>query len=147
MLISKWKQLGITLTKMHWLIRHKLKLCTSNKLLLYEAILKPIWTYGIQLCGTVSTSNIENLECFQSKASHMIVDTPWYVPNTVIRRDLETATVKEKNLPLQLSIQCPLIANAKELICLSHSVMYIFYTICWMYEGRTESHEQQFFVK
>jgi hypothetical protein len=26
----------------------------------------------------------------------MIVDEPWYVPNTVIRRDLHTPTVKEE---------------------------------------------------
>jgi hypothetical protein len=33
----------------------------------------------------------------QSKALRMIVDAPWYVPNTVIRRDLQTPTVKEEN--------------------------------------------------
>jgi hypothetical protein len=32
----------------------------------------------------------------QSKALLMIVDAPWYVPNTVIRRNLETPTVKEE---------------------------------------------------
>jgi hypothetical protein len=42
-----------------------------------------------------STCNIEILERFQSKALHMIVDAPWYVPNTVIRKDLQTPTVKE----------------------------------------------------
>jgi hypothetical protein len=26
----------------------------------------------------------------------MIVDTPWYVPNTVIRRDLQIPTVKQE---------------------------------------------------
>jgi hypothetical protein len=26
----------------------------------------------------------------------MIMDAPWYVPNTVIRRDLQTPTVKEE---------------------------------------------------
>jgi hypothetical protein len=26
----------------------------------------------------------------------MIVEAPWYVPNTVIRRDLQTPTVKEE---------------------------------------------------
>jgi hypothetical protein len=31
-----------------------------------------------------STSNTEILERFQSKALRMIVDAPWYVPNTVI---------------------------------------------------------------
>jgi hypothetical protein len=33
----------------------------TNKLLIYKAILKPIWTYRIQLWGTASTSNIEIL--------------------------------------------------------------------------------------
>jgi hypothetical protein len=32
----------------------------------------------------------------QSKALHMIVDAPWYVPNTVIRRNLQIPTVKEE---------------------------------------------------
>jgi hypothetical protein len=49
-----------------------------------------------QLRGTVSTSNIEILECFQSKTLRMIVDAPWYVPNTVIRRDAQIPTVKEE---------------------------------------------------
>jgi hypothetical protein len=84
----KRKQLGITLTKMYWLLGHKSKLSTNNKLLLYKAILKPIWTYGIQLWGTASTSNKEILERFQSKTLRMIVDAPWYMPNTIIRRDL-----------------------------------------------------------
>jgi hypothetical protein len=53
------KQLGITLTKMYWLLGGKPKLSTNNKLLLYKTILKPIWTYGIQLWGTAFTSNID----------------------------------------------------------------------------------------
>jgi hypothetical protein len=36
------------------------------------------------------------LEHFQSEALHMIVDTPWYMLNTVIRRDPQTPTVKEE---------------------------------------------------
>jgi hypothetical protein len=69
-----------------------------NKLFIYsyKTILKPIWTYGIQLWGTSSTSNIEILERFQSKVLRMIVDAPWYVPITVIRRDLQIPTVKGK---------------------------------------------------
>jgi hypothetical protein len=63
---------------------------------MYKTILKPIWTYEIQLWGTASTSNIEILERFQSKALRMIVDAPWYVPNMVIRRDLQVPTVKEE---------------------------------------------------
>jgi hypothetical protein len=81
---------------MYWLLGHKSKLSTSNKLLIYRTILKPIWPYGIQLWGTASTSTIEIPERFQSKALRMTVDAPWYVPNTVIRRDLHTPTVKEE---------------------------------------------------
>jgi hypothetical protein len=54
------------------------------------------WTYRIQLCGTASTSNTEILERLESKVLRMIVDAPWCVPNTVIRRVLQTPTVKEE---------------------------------------------------
>jgi hypothetical protein len=90
----KQKQLRITLTKMYWLLGRKSKLSTSNKLSIYKTILKPICTYVIQLWGTASASNIEILERYQSKALRMIEDTPWYVPNMVILRDLEIPTVK-----------------------------------------------------
>jgi hypothetical protein len=48
-IFAKLKQLGITLAKMYWLLGHKSKLSTNNKLLIYKTIIKPIWTYGIQL--------------------------------------------------------------------------------------------------
>jgi hypothetical protein len=92
---TKRKQLGLTLAKMHWLLGRQSKLSTTNKLL-YKTILKLIWTYGIQLWNTASTSNIEILEMFQSKYLRMIVDAPWYVPNTLILRDLHISTVKEE---------------------------------------------------
>jgi hypothetical protein len=81
---------------MNWLFGQQSKLSTSNKLLMYKTILEPIWTYGTKLWGTASTSNIEILERFQSKALRMIVDAPWYLPNTVIRRDIQIPTVKEE---------------------------------------------------
>jgi hypothetical protein len=39
---------------------------------------------------------MEILERFQSKDLRMIVDAPWYVPNTLIRRDLQIPSVKEE---------------------------------------------------
>jgi hypothetical protein len=81
---------------MYWLLRRKSKLSTGNKPLIYKTILKPVCTYRIQLWGTASTSNIEILERFQSKALRVIVDAPWYVPNTVNLRDLHILTVKEE---------------------------------------------------
>jgi hypothetical protein len=81
---------------MQWLLGRKSQLSTTNKLLLHKTVLNPIWTYGIQLWGTTSTSNIEILERFQSNVLRMIVDAPWYVPNLLIRRDLSCPTVKEE---------------------------------------------------
>jgi hypothetical protein len=93
-IFTKRKQLGLTLTKMYWLLGRSSRLSLPNKLLLYKTIHKPIWTYGIQLWGTASTSNIEILERFQSKALSIIVDAPWYVLNNHIRRDLQLTSVK-----------------------------------------------------
>jgi hypothetical protein len=50
-----------------------------------------------------STSNTEILKSFQSKALRMIVDAPWYVPNTLIRRDLQTPTVREESAATALN--------------------------------------------
>jgi hypothetical protein len=63
---GRWPHFHVTF--LHTFLVIKSKLSTSNKLLIYKTILKPIWTYGIQLWGTVSTSNTEILERFQSKA-------------------------------------------------------------------------------
>jgi hypothetical protein len=106
-IFTKRKQLGLTLTKMYWLLGRSSRLSLPNKLLLYKSILKPIWTYGIQLWGTASTSNIEILERFQSKALPIIVDAPWYVLNIHIRRDLQMT-----------------LTSVKEEICLSSNQYY-----------------------
>jgi hypothetical protein len=82
---------------MYRLLERSSRLSLPNKLLLYKSIFKPIWTYGIQLWGTASTSNIEILERFQSKALSIIIDAPWYVPNNHIRRDLQMTSVKKKS--------------------------------------------------
>jgi hypothetical protein len=73
-IFAKRKQLGNIVTKMYWLLWRKSKLFTSNKLHIHKSTLKPIWTYGIQLWGTASTSNIEILKRFQSKVLNVIVD-------------------------------------------------------------------------
>jgi hypothetical protein len=41
-IFTRRKQQGITLTKMYWLLGRKSKLTTSNKLLIYKTVLKPI---------------------------------------------------------------------------------------------------------
>jgi hypothetical protein len=43
-IFTKRKQLGLTLTKMYWLLGRSSQLSLPNKLLLYKTTLKPIWT-------------------------------------------------------------------------------------------------------
>jgi hypothetical protein len=81
---------------MYWIIGRKSQLSLANKLLVYKAILKLIRTYGIQLWGTASNSNIDILERFQSKVLRIITDAPWYVPNAVIKRDLQVPSVHQE---------------------------------------------------
>jgi hypothetical protein len=88
---------------MYWLLGRKSKLSTSNKLLIYKTVLKPIWSYGLQVWGTTSTSNIEIIAFFQSKALRMIVDAPWYVPNTIIRRISKYQQLKKKSAATALN--------------------------------------------
>ena len=62
----------------------------------YKAILKPVWTYGVQLWRSASNSNLEILERFQLKVLRIIMDAPWYVPNAVMKRDLQVLTVRQE---------------------------------------------------
>ena len=62
---AKRKQLCLKMRSMYWLIEKKSQLSAKNKILLYKTILKPIWTYGIQLWGTAKISNIQIIQRFQ----------------------------------------------------------------------------------
>jgi hypothetical protein len=48
---------------------------------------------------------MEILERFQSKTLRMIVDAPWYVPNTGYPKRSPNTNSERINPPLQLSIQ------------------------------------------
>lgn len=90
---KKREQLGIKFKKMYWLLGRTSQLSTYNKLLLYKQILKPVWTYGIQLWGCTRPSNVEIIQRFQNKVLRSSVDAPWYVRNSDLHRDLGMATV------------------------------------------------------
>jgi len=51
---------------MYWIIGRNSPLSLENKLLIYKTVLKPVWTYGIELWGCASKSNIEIIQRYQS---------------------------------------------------------------------------------
>lgn len=93
---SKRTALDLQLTKMNSLIGFHSKLSLENKLLIYKCILKPIWTYGIQLWGTASNSNLEILQRFQSKILRKVTNAPHYITNNQLHRELNVPTIKEE---------------------------------------------------
>ena len=91
---KKKQELDLKFSKMYWLIGRNSTLSTYNKLLIYKQVLKPIWTYGIQLWGCASETNIDIIQRFQNKALRTIVNAPWYVRNDDLHRDLQIDKVK-----------------------------------------------------
>lgn len=61
---AKMKQLGHEL--LYWLIGRKLTLPLLKKVLVYKAVLEPLWWHGLQLWETASHSNIEIIQSFPS---------------------------------------------------------------------------------
>ena len=93
---TKRKQLDLKQRNLYWIIGCKSQLLLEKKLIVYKVILKPAWTYGIQLWGTAPNSNLEIQERFQSKVLRILTDAPLYVPNTIMKHDLQIPTVKQE---------------------------------------------------
>jgi hypothetical protein len=66
----------------------------DSKVLLYKTIIKPIWTYVIELWGCASKSHIDMMQRRQSKILRMITNAPWYVSNQTIHVDLHVLFIK-----------------------------------------------------
>jgi len=54
---TKRHHLDLQLRSTYWLLGRKSKLSLENKFLLYKCVLKPVWTYGIQLWGCAKPSH------------------------------------------------------------------------------------------
>jgi hypothetical protein len=65
------------------------------KLTLYKQVIRPVWSYGIQLWGCASESNIQVIQRYQNKVLKCIVNAPWYVRNSDLHRDLGIETVTD----------------------------------------------------
>jgi hypothetical protein len=94
-IIKKRKQVDLTIKQLNWLIGRKSKLSVANKILIYKTIIIPIWTYGLELWGCSSKSNIALLQRSQSKILRMKADAPWYVSNATLHTDLGISSVQD----------------------------------------------------
>ena len=79
--------------KMNSLLDSKSQLSLEYKIKLYKVILKLMWIYGIEFWRTASNSNIEILQCYQSKTLRNISRAPRFMTNIQIHRDLNVPFV------------------------------------------------------
>ena len=77
----------------HW---KTFPLSLENKLLIYKTVLQPVWTYGIELWGCATNSNIAVIQRYQTKLLRTITNAPWY---------------GNIHLPKKIKLQCPLTRN------------------------------------
>lgn len=68
----------------------------NTKLLIYKSLIKPVWTYGIQLWGNAKKSNINKIQTFQNIALRKLLNAPPYVSNHTIHTDLKMKLVHEE---------------------------------------------------
>jgi hypothetical protein len=66
---EKREELGLKFKRMYWLMGRRSAMSTHNKLVLCKQILKPVWTYDIQLWGCTKRSNIVTYRDFKTKYS------------------------------------------------------------------------------
>ena len=113
---TKRQQLNLKLRDMYWLVGRKSKLSLRNKLLLYKFVLKPVWTYGIQLWGCAKPSHTKIIQRLQSKILRYITNAPWYVSNFTLHTDLRIPFVTTEINRLSLLYHQRLVGHHNDLI-------------------------------
>jgi hypothetical protein len=79
--------------KMYWLLGCNFELSIHNKVILYKQVICQVCSYGIQLWGCASDSNIQVIQHCQNNVLKCIVNVHWYIQNSDLRRDLGIETV------------------------------------------------------
>ena len=82
------KHLDLRTKQLYWIIGKHCPLSLNNKQLIYKATLKKAWTYGIELWGCDSPSNITKTPRYQFKLLRLITNAPWFVTNQTLHQDL-----------------------------------------------------------
>jgi hypothetical protein len=91
----KRKQMDLKVKDLYFVIGRKSPASLESKVLLYKTIIKPIWTYGIELWGCASKSLIAKMQRSLSKILRVITNVPWYVTYQTLHDDLKVPFVKD----------------------------------------------------
>lgn len=125
---TKRDEINLKYKGLYWLLGRNSKLSLDNKILIYKAVIKSVWTYGIQLWGATCVSNINKIQRSQNYILKQISNAPWFIRNSEIHKYLHMPTVKEEietfagkyktrleNHPNQLAVQLALPSSTNRL--------------------------------
>ena len=90
---KKREDFGLEYNKIYWPMGRRSALSIHNNHMLYKQILKPVWTYGIQLWECKKQSNTDIIQRFKNKVLRNIADAPWYMRNAELHRELQMEMV------------------------------------------------------
>lgn len=93
---AKKTQINLKMHQLHWLLNSNSRLRLEYKVQIYNTVIKPIWSYGSQIWGNASASNIEVIQRVQSKILRLITGAPWYVRNENLHKDLKIPAVRDE---------------------------------------------------
>ncbi|GBN45511.1 putative RNA-directed DNA polymerase from transposon X-element [Araneus ventricosus] len=77
------------------LIGKKSKLSLSNKLLLYKSLVRPVMSYASLVWGAAAKSNIQTLESAQNIIALQLTNSPWFIRNRYIAKDIKLQPIKD----------------------------------------------------
>jgi len=89
-------QLNLRLRMLKTLLVNNKHTNLKTKLQMYKSLIKPIWTYGLQLWGNAKKSKVNRIQAFQNIALRKLTNSPSYVSNHTLHADLKIKTVKEE---------------------------------------------------
>uniref|UniRef100_A0A2S2P256 Putative RNA-directed DNA polymerase n=1 Tax=Schizaphis graminum TaxID=13262 RepID=A0A2S2P256_SCHGA len=90
---AKRKALNTRLHLLRPLLKSKMNI--NIKLLIYKSLLRPLWTYGVQLWGAAKPSNTRTIQAFQSICLRLVASAPWYLTNNNLHKDLKIQNLNQ----------------------------------------------------
>lgn len=85
-----------TATKiLYSLFNRKSRLNINNKILLYKAALRPIFTYALPAIPTIASSHIKKLQICQNKLIKTAMNVPWFTRTATIHQDNKIEMINE----------------------------------------------------
>jgi hypothetical protein len=94
-IVKKRKHIVVRIKELYLSLGRKSHLNLENKILIYKAVIKPLWTYGIELWGCGSKSGIAIIQRSQSKILRAMTAASWYVSNDTLHHDIDISIVSD----------------------------------------------------